>query len=87
MIQLTKEQILNSGDWLEADYINDMEGYHWKHKSILNDNYTFYMRRFKSDGSTIIIEEGRDDNKLFDGYIENIEDLNQVVRLLKLNEI
>ena len=29
---LSKDEILSTGDWYEADYINLMEGYFWKHK-------------------------------------------------------
>jgi len=28
---LTKDEILSTGDWYEADYIKLMEGYFWKH--------------------------------------------------------
>lgn len=84
---LTKEEILSTGNWYEADYINVMEGFFWTHKSIRDDGYTFYMRRYKNDGFTTIIEEGRDDNKLFEGYIKSLDDLKDVERLLMLHEI
>ena len=84
---LTKDEILITNDWLEADYINAMEGYFWKHKNIKEDGYTFYMRRYKNDGLTTVIEEGRDENKLFEGYIKNISELKQMVHLCRLKEI
>ena len=84
---LTKQEILDTNDWYAADYANNMEGFFWKHKSILNDDYTFYMRRFKTDGHTTIIEEGRDKIPLFDGYIESIEELKQITHLCRLHEI
>lgn len=87
MVDLTKYQILSTNDWLEADYINSMEGYFWKHKNILNDNYTFYMRRYVDSGFTSIIEEGKDENKLFEGYITNILELEQIIQLCRLREI
>ena len=59
---LTKDEIISTGDWYEADYINLMEGYFWKHKNIEEDGYVFYMRRYKNDGFTTIIEQGKDDN-------------------------
>ena len=84
---LTKDEILSTGDWYEADYINKMEGYFWKHKSIEEDGYTFYMRRYIDEGFTTIVEQGRDENKLFEGYIKNIEELKQLVNLCRLHEI
>ena len=45
------------------------------------------MRRYKNDGFTTIIEQGKDDNKLFEGYIKNIEELKQIVHLCRLHEI
>ena len=84
---LTKNEILSTGDWLEADYIGGMEGYFWKHKTILNDDYTFYMRRYKNDGFTTIKEEGKHDNKLFEGYIKTLDDLTSIINLCKLKEI
>ena len=84
---LTKDEIISTGDWYEADYINLMEGYFWKHKNIEEDVYVFYMRRYKNDGFTTIIEQGKDDNKLFEGYIKNIEELKQIVHLCRLHEI
>ena len=84
---LTKEEILSTGDWYEADYINLMEGYFWNHTSIEECGYVFYMRRYKNDGFTTIIEEGKRDNKLFEGYIKNIDELRQVVHLCRLCEI
>ena len=84
---LTKDEIISTGDWYEADYINLMEGYFWKHKNIEEDGYVFYMRRYKNDGFTTIVEEGKDDNKLFEGYIKNIEELKQIVHLCRLHEI
>ena len=27
---LTKDEVISTGDWYEADYINLMEGYFWK---------------------------------------------------------
>lgn len=84
---LTKDEIISTGDWYEADYINLMEGYFWKHKNIEEDGYVFYMKRYKNDGFTTIIEQGKDDNKLFEGYIKNIEELKQIVHLCRLHEI
>lgn len=84
---LSKEEILSTGDWLEADYIGGMEGYFWKHKSIQYDDYTFYMRRYKNDGFTTIKEEGKHDNKLFEGYIKTLDDLASIMNLCRLNEI
>ncbi len=84
---LTKEEILSTGDWLEADYVNNMEGYYWKHRSIKEDDYSFYMRRYKGDGFTTINEEGKSPNKLFEGYIKNSEELKQIVNLCRLREI
>jgi hypothetical protein len=86
--ELSKDEILSSGDWIEADYLNLMEGYFWKHKNIKEDGYVFYMRIHANDGFTTIIEENeKDSNKLFEGYIKNIEDLKQVIHLCRLNEI
>lgn len=85
-ITLTKEMILSTGDWYEGDYINQMEGYFWKHKSILNDGYTFYMRRYLNDGLTIITEEGREDNKLFEGYIKSMDNLKNIIDILHLEK-
>lgn len=86
-VELTKDEILSTQDWYLSDYINNMEGYYWKHKSILNDDYVFYMRRDKSDGYTVIKEEGKDDDKLFQGYIKTIDDLLQITNLCGLREI
>lgn len=86
-VDLTKDQIISTGDWYEADYINLMEGFFWKHKNILENGYTFYMRRYKDDGFTTITEQGKDDNKLFEGYITNIEELKQIIHLCGLHEI
>ena len=86
---LTKDEILATGDWYEADYNSIMEGYFWKHKSLLNNQYTFYMRRHNDDGFTTITEEGhnRDDIRLFDGYIKNLDELKQIVHLCRLHEL
>ena len=84
---ITKQEIISTGDWYKADYINLMEGYFWVHKSIQKDNYTFYMRRYKNNGFTTIEEEGREDNKLFEGYITSLDDLQIIVKILKLREI
>lgn len=84
---LSKDEILSTGDWYEADHINLMEGYLWKHKSIEEDGYVFYMRRNKNDGLTTIAEEGKEYNILFEGYIKNIDELNQIVHLCRLHEI
>ena len=84
---LSKDEILSTGDWHEADYINLMEGYFWKPKNIEEDGYVFYMRRYKNDGFTTIEEHGKKRNKLFEGYIKNIEELKQVVHLCRLHEI
>lgn len=45
------------------------------------------MRRYKNDGFAIITEQGRDDNKLFEGYIKNTEELRQIVHLCRLHVI
>jgi len=84
---ITKQDILLTEDWYEADYINLMEGYFWKHKSIQEDDYTFYMKRYKDNGFTVITEEGKEENKLFEGYITSLDDLQTIIRLLKLKEI
>lgn len=86
---LTKRQILATGDWSEADYINSHEGFFWVHKSISEDEYTFYMKRDSVDGSTKIIEEDRkcNDRVLFDGYIKDLGELARAVDLLKLHEL
>jgi hypothetical protein len=84
---LTKDEILSTGDWYESDYMNYIEGYFWKHKSIAVDGYVFYMKRYNDDGFTTIIEDGRKENKLFEGYIKNIEELKQIVHLCRLHEI
>ena len=84
---LIKHDILLTNNWIEADYINDMEGYFWYHKNICEDGFTFYMRRYKNDGFTTITEQGRDDNKLFEGYIKNLEELKQIEYLCRLHEI
>ena len=82
---LLKDEILSTGDWDEGDYANMMEGYLWKHKSIQKDGYVVYMRRYKNDGYTTIEEQGKEENKLFEGYISNIEELNQIVHLCRLH--
>jgi hypothetical protein len=86
--KLIKDEIIATNNWYLADYINSHEGYFWKHKSILNDEYTFYMSRKIDTGFTEIIEQGKnDDVPLFEGYILSLEDLITVKRLLKLHEI
>lgn len=87
MINLTKENIIDTNNWYLSNYSGIVEGYFWKHKNLENNNYTFYMKRHITDGFTIIIEEGTNENKLFEGYITNIEELNQIVKLCKLHEI
>lgn len=88
---LTKEEILQTGEWVPADYINAMEGYFWKDKTLLEDGYYFYMRRYINDGFTTVHEEGRNrdglPSKLFEGYIKTANDLEQMVHLLRLREI
>jgi hypothetical protein len=85
---LTKEEILSTNDWCKAGYINLIEEYFWKHKNKENDGYNIYMVRQKNDGFTkIILEDKEDDDKLFEGYIKNIFELNQVVHLLRLRDI
>lgn len=82
---LTKDEIISTGDWIEADYTGSMEGYFWAHTSIQKDGYVFYLRRNNYDGFTTILEKGKkNDNKLFEGYIKNIEELNQIVHLCRL---
>ena len=77
---LSKTEILSTGNWSEGKHIDSMERYYW------NSEYTrFYMRIF-DDGFATILEKRKDENnKLFEGYITNIEELNQVVHLLRLN--
>lgn len=82
---LSKDEILSTGDWDEGDYANMMEGYLWKHKSMGKDDYVIYMRRYKNDGYTTIEEQGKEENKLFEGYINNIEELNQIIHLCRLH--
>ena len=85
---INKNTILSTGDWIEADYINLMEGYFWTHKNIRDDGYTFYMRRQKGDGFTVIVEENKDGNKtLFEGYINTLDELKQITHLCRLREI
>lgn len=84
---ITKQEILDTNDWYASDYANNMEGFFWKHKSILNDGYTYYMKRYKTDGYTTITGEGNYENTLFEGYIENIEELKQITYLCRLHEI
>lgn len=84
---LTKEEILLTGDWYLSDYTEGMEGYFWAHNSIEDDGYTIYMRRYNNDGMTTITEMGREDNKLFEGYIKNLEELGYIVHLCRLYEI
>lgn len=83
---LTKEEILSTNNWYLADYINSHEGYFWKHKSIEEDDYTFYMKRDINDGYTTIEEYYNDNTILFNGYILSLEDLITVERLLQLHE-
>jgi hypothetical protein len=83
---LTKEEILSTNNWYLADYINSHEGYFWKHKSIEEDAYTFYMKRDINDGYTTIEEYYNDNTILFNGYILSLEDLITVERLLQLHE-
>jgi hypothetical protein len=84
---MTKEDILATGDWYEADSINQMHGFFWRHKSIADDGYVFYMKFFSNDGFTCIEEKGRDENKLFEGYLKTPSDLEDIVRLCCLDEI
>lgn len=84
---ITKDEIISTGDWYLADYINSIEGFYWKHKNVYEDGYVFYMRRNKSNGFSTIIEEGRDDNKLFEGYITSFDELKQIVHFCRLHEI
>ena len=84
---LTKDEVISTGDWFEADGIGLTEGYFWKHKNIQEDGHVFYMRRNNKDGFTTIKEEGTDNNKLFEGYIKNLEELKQAVHLCRLHEI
>lgn len=88
MNNLTKDEILSTGDWYETDHINLVEGYFWKHRNIEVNGYVFYMKRFINDGYTTIVIEGREDvNTLFEGYITNIDELKQIVHLCRLHEI
>jgi hypothetical protein len=86
MVNLTKKQILETDNWLETNYENDMESFYWKDKNI-NNEHKFHMKRYRSDGLTFIYEEGYVKNKLFEGYITCLYDLKLMERLLKLTEI
>jgi hypothetical protein len=85
---LTKDDIIQTGDWYLSEFINSMEGYFWIHKNIKDDSYTFHMKRSKDDGHTIVIEiTSLDNNKLFEGYIKNLDDLKDMIHLTRLREI
>lgn len=84
---LTKQEILSTGDWYQCDYSGSMEGYFWAHKNIEDDEYTIYMRRYNNDGMTVITEIGKEDNKLFEGYIKNLNELGYIVHFCRLYEI
>jgi hypothetical protein len=87
-IELTKQQILDTNNWHLCDYINLMEGFLWKHLNKTDHNITFYMRRTINDGYTKIEESDSldDDKVIFEGYIKNLKDLEDITRLLELRE-
>lgn len=85
---LTKEEILETGNWYLSDYINSHEGYYSTKYSISNDGWVFYMKRRLDDGFTIIREEHADSTleTLFQGLIMDLNDLNNITRMLDLNK-
>jgi hypothetical protein len=86
----SKEDILSTGDWEEPNYYKsqgspygEMYVYQWVHN---NENVQMLVSK-SGDGFTIIYDDYKERNKLFQGYIESLEDLDQVIRLCRLHEI
>jgi len=83
---LTREEIISTNDWYLSNYTNSFAEYFWKHKTIVNDGYTFSLTRYDYDGHTKIMETGKEDIILFNGYIESLDELNFLIKLCILRE-
>ena len=90
---LTREEILSTNKWYLSTYINNEEVYFWEAINNETRGYGIEFKFCKDDGFSTITEinmytqAGYEDNKLFEGYIKNLEELNQIVNLCRLQEL
>lgn len=82
---LTRQDILSTGDWYLSTYSYSRESYFWTHKSIEEDGENYELIFNTTDWSATIML-APDDNIVFDGYIQSLEELKQVTHLCRLHE-
>lgn len=87
VIRFTKEELLSTGDWIDYGLNGVRQLFIWKHidpEIAISCELLIYF----DDGHTKLTEYDNDDDfqrPLFEGYIETLEDLQQIIKLCKLH--